>query len=329
MDIKTKVVGHLCFVNFQVATDKQHNKLVVGVALVNNGLATLFLVNLQVVANFLDGVHVWCVNLCQILTRLGANVLDDVWRRFHIGTVTALGADNDGVLANVRQKHKFVGDFATHHAGVGCNGNNLGDAGLCKNAFVCLVALVVVLFQIRLASVEGVSILHCEFAHANKSGLWTRLIAEFCLDLVNHKGVFVVTLTIFAHKLNGRLFVSHAKYNRATVAVVKANKFLADGFVSAGLLPNGCRHNHRETYLLAVDGVHFPAHDGLEFASYALKWHKGRKNSVRHVFHVATAHHQRMAFYCAICWFFFESFANKFFQFHSSSSNFVYELFLS
>ena len=184
-----------------------------------------------------------------------------------------------------------MGDFATHHAGVGCNGNNLGDACLGKNALVSLVALVVVLFQIRLASVEGVSILHCEFAHANKSGLWTRLIAEFCLDLVNHKGVFVVALAVFAHKLNGCLFVRHTKHNRATVAIVKAHKFFADGFVSARLLPDGCRHNHREAYLLAVDGVHFPAHDGLEFASYALKWHKGRKNSVRHVFYVATAHH--------------------------------------
>ena len=138
---------------------------------------------------------------------------------------------------------------------------------------------------------EGVRILHGEFAHADKPCARAGFIAEFGLDLVDHKRVFRVALAIFPHKLHSRLLMRHAKHHRASVAIAQAHQLAAYALIPARFLPQGSWQHDRELNLLAINCIHLLADNGLDLARNAAERHKRRKNPVGNIFHVAATQH--------------------------------------
>ena len=244
-------------------------------------------------------------------------VLDNALRRLHIGAVIAFRADGDGVFADGGKQHKLVGNAASHHAGIGSNGNHLGQSHPGVDALIGLVAFAVIRLQVRLAGMEGIGVLHGKFPHPDQPRPRPCFVAEFGLDLVYHKGVFRVALPVIPHKMNGGFLVGYAKHQGIAAAVVKARHLFADAFVSAGLLPQRGGHNHGELHFLAVNGVHFFPDDLFDFAGDSFQRRIGREDAVCHAFHIAASHHQSMAVHDAVGGLFPEPLSYKFVKFHN------------
>ena len=95
------------------------------------------------------------------------------------------------------------------------------------------MAAVVILLQILLRGVEGIGVLHGEFAHADHTGAGSCLVAEFGLNLVDHEGIFGVGGGVVAHQMNGGFLMSHAQHHRGAVAVLEAEQLALNGIVAS------------------------------------------------------------------------------------------------
>ena len=84
------------------------------------------------------------------MSMLCYRILDNALCGFHIGAVAAAVAQDDGILADLGQQHKFVGDASAHHTGIGFDRHHLRYARAGKNAVVGFIAFFVVLLQIFL-----------------------------------------------------------------------------------------------------------------------------------------------------------------------------------
>ena len=295
VDIAAEEVRQLGFVDVEVAADKYDNVAVVVVTLVNYSLAALFLRAVQELADFLDGVDIRSVYLSEGLALGVAGVLDDGLGSFHVSAESAVIAYRDGILADRREQHEFVGNASAHHAGVGLYGDHFGNAGAGVDTLIRLVAAHVVLLKILLGGVEGVRVLHGELADSDKTAAGTCLVAELGLYLVDHERILGVAVRVLADELHCGLLVGHAEDHLRLVAVGEAQQLAADALVSAGFLPEGRGHYYGEGYLLTVDGVHLLADYLLDLAGDALQGHVAGEDAVRNVLHVAAAYHQRVA----------------------------------
>ena len=296
MNLLAKEVGQLGLVDVHVAAQEDHDVLVGHVLLIDDGLAGVGGIAAEVLGDLLDGLAGGGQH--ELERTLGAGdlaVVDDVLGGFHVGAVVALPADDDGILADGGEQHELVGQAAAHHAGVGRHGDDLGDAGAGEDPLVGLVGAVVVLLEVLLGGMEGVGILHGEFADADEAGAGAGFVAEFGLDLVDHEGVARVGLGAVADQLHGGLLMGHAEHHRGVVAVGEAQQLVADGGVTAGLVPERAGQHDGEEDLLAVDAVHLLAHDLLDLRGDALGNGEQRIDAVADVLDVAAADHEDVA----------------------------------
>src|SRR5437764_10896218 len=105
-----------------------------------------------------------------------------------------------------------------------------------KDAAVSLIVLLVRDIQARGINVKGIRILHGELAHANQSGLGTRLIAKLVLNLIPDLRQLLVAAQLFSGNLSHDLFMSHAQAEIASAPVFQAEHVVAHaGPASAGL----------------------------------------------------------------------------------------------
>ena len=156
-------VAQFGLVDFQVAADKDNHQCVVRVFLIQHRLAGCFCRRVQEVADFLDRFLMRGLHQLQRLRR-GLLVLHNAVGNFHIGAVTALRAEHDGVLSDVGQQHKLMRNSAAHHSGVGFHRHHFRHAATGENALIGVIADVIIPFQVFLRGVEGVSVFHREFA---------------------------------------------------------------------------------------------------------------------------------------------------------------------
>ena len=132
------------------------------------------------------------------------------------------------------------------------------------------MALFVIIVQVLLAGVEGVSVLHSELTHTDQPGSGARLVPELGLNLIDHKGVLGVGAGVFSYQLHRSLLVGHTQHHIGTVAVRKAQQLFADTLIPAGLCPQRGGHHHRELHFLTVQGVHLFPHDLLQLLQHPL-----------------------------------------------------------
>ncbi|MNJ46403.1 hypothetical protein D3C77_415310 [compost metagenome] len=108
----------------------------------------------------------------------------DRLRFFEIRCIITVGASDNGVLANIRQCHKFMGfAFASDHPSVSLNRTKIQTAAV-KYSLISTVHPPIRLIQALPVNIKGISILHQEFPAAHKPKARSPLIAEFCLNLV-------------------------------------------------------------------------------------------------------------------------------------------------
>jgi len=112
---------------------------------------------------------------------------------------------------------------------------------------------------------EGVGVFHREFADADKACAGACFVTVFRLDLVKHRRKLLVGSEFRSCNLHNGLFMRHAENHGLAVAVRKAEKFLADLFITAAFLPEfGWKDDGHQDFLTA-DAIHFFADDGLDF----------------------------------------------------------------
>jgi hypothetical protein len=116
--------------------------------------------------------------------------------------------------------------------------------------------------------VEGVGILHQEFARAEHAGLGTGLVAELGLELVPDLRQLPVG-TKFGGDRGEDLLVGRAETEIGAVAVAQPEELLPDQIPAAGLLPElrGMKGGERE--FLGADPIHLLADDPLDLGRHA------------------------------------------------------------
>src|SRR5438552_2737405 len=138
-------------------------------------------------------------------SRIGGNSLG----QFHVGGVVRLRAPGDGVLARFGEDVEFVRAGAADRAGVGGDGAELqAEAG--EDARVRVVHIAVLALEVGGIDMEGIAVLHDEFAPAQDAEAGTALVAELGLDLVEVLRQRAVALQLAARQvgdglLGGRL----------------------------------------------------------------------------------------------------------------------------
>ena len=296
-DIRFYNLFQFGFVDFQIASDKRdYRSFGVAANVVTNRLYRLF---------GGDVAKIFCY-FADLLCRAGKDffhrqrlflfgVVQDRSGDFHICGKSALRANDYGVFAYRSQQHELVRDTAAHHARIGFDGDKVFHAYAFENSFVSMIRPFIICFQILFRHMERVSVLHRKFPDSDQAAARTTFVAEFGLDLVNHKRQLLIGVYGVTSKLNGCLFVSHSQHHIAPEPVLEPHHFVADGSISTGFFPQLPGHNDGESTFLTFQRVHFLADYVFYFFCDTLCWHGQRPNTVGYQLYVAGAYHQRVA----------------------------------
>ena len=132
-------------------------------------------------------------------------------------------------------------EVAADGAGVGFHGTEL-QRHAAENLFVRLEHLLVADVRARIVPVEGIGVLHQEFAPAHQAEAGADLVAELGLDLVQVHGKLAVGAHFAADEVGDDFLVRGAEAVVALMAVLEAQEFLAVVFPTPGFAPQvaGC-----------------------------------------------------------------------------------------
>ena len=238
-------------------------------------------------------------------------IVDNAVRRLHIRFIITFGADDERVLADIRNEHKFVRHAAAHHIGVALYRNKILYAATTENAIICLITFIVITEEVVPGGMEGVCVLHGKLSDADKSAAGARLVTEFCLYLINHIRKLSVCLRRYARKMNGSFLVRHSEYHIGAVSVLEAKQLATDGIISAGFPPYRRRHCDGEKHFLTADSVHFLAQNVFNLSRYTLCGRIERKNARSDLLYISSSDHQRVARNLTIRRSFLEMFAQE------------------
>ena len=101
-----------------------------------------------------------------------------------VGRVPAAVAQQQGVFADRRQVHVFVGQLAAHHPGVRADCEDV-EAATMEDVEILLVMGAVLLFEALPVGVEAVGVLHGEFAHSDEARAGAGIVAPLGLDMID------------------------------------------------------------------------------------------------------------------------------------------------
>lgn len=203
------------------------------------------------------------------------NISGDHGRALHIGGPCALGparAGGDGVLAGVGQHHELVGEVAADGSGVGFHlPETQRHAG--ENPVVGVAHGGIASVRSRVVAVEGVGVLHHEFAAAHEAETGAQLVAELGLNLVEVQGELTIGTHFAAQQIRDHFFMRGAEAVVALIAILEAQQLIAEFLPAARLDPQvgGNDHGHerfagsggafisRRTMFLALSSVRSPS----------------------------------------------------------------------
>jgi len=215
-------------------------------------------------------------------------------RQLDVGRVAAGAAEDDDVLPRRARRHVLVTDRAAHHAGVAQHHHRL-KAAAAHDAVIGLDVLLVAALQPPHVTVEAVGVLHDELACAQHAALGPRLVAFLRLEVVPELGQLLVAAHLARRDPGDDLLVGHRQGHVGALAVLEAEHLLADLLPAPRLLPElGGMHDRHEE-LLATDGVHLIADDGLDLAHDAPAGRQEDVDAGGELAHEAGAHHQLVA----------------------------------
>ena len=116
-----------------------------------------------------------------------------------------------------------------------------------------------------LVEVEGVGVLHREFAHAQEPALRARLVAELRLELVPDLRKRLVRAQL-RRVIGEDLLVGHAEGQVRELAVLQPEHLFTHALPAPRLLPDLLRMHAGKPELLGTDPIHLVADDLLDLA---------------------------------------------------------------
>ena len=142
---------------------------------------------------------------------------------------------------------------------------------------------------------EGVGVLHDEFARAHHAEARPDLVAELGLDLVEIDRQLAVALQLAPREVGDHFLVRRPEAVRPVVAVLHAQQFRPELLPAAGLLPELGRLHGRHQHLERAGAVHFLADDPLDLAQHAQAHRQPGVEAGRQPADQAGAQHQLVA----------------------------------
>ena len=194
--------------------------------------------------------------------------LPDDFAAFDVGGVAAGGAGGDGIFPGLGQHVELVGELAADGAGVSVH-FPVAQAHAGEDAVIGVAAVLEGPARALVVAVEGITVLHDEFAAAHEAEAGADFIAEFGLNLVRTGGQLLVGAHLAAEQIRHHFLVRRAKAVIPVVAVLEAQKLTAVMLPAAGFLPQIARLHHGQQELDKIHPVHFLADDLLNLPERA------------------------------------------------------------
>jgi hypothetical protein len=203
------------------------------------------------------------------------------WDRRHLPVrrVAAGLAEDEDVLPGRVQHHELVGLGAAHDPDVARDDHGLEPEPLEDPDVRALLGLVARV-EPHLVAVRAVGILHDELADADQAGPGARLVAPFCLEVVEHHGQLAIGLDDVGQQQPDDLLVGHRQDHVPAIAILEPGQLGADRVVAPAGPPDVGRVDDRHLDLLGADPIHLLA-DHLLDALVDLKTERQQRIDAR------------------------------------------------
>ena len=126
-----------------------------------------------------------------------------------------------------------MGNASAHHTGIRSHRYDLRNTCSGKNTVIGIVAFLIILLQILLGCMKGVGILHRKFSHTNHTGSRSSFITELSLNLINHKRILLIGLSVFPYQMHCCLFMGHSQHHFGLASILKTHQFASDTVISS------------------------------------------------------------------------------------------------
>jgi len=216
-----------------------------------------------------DGLGIRRVDQPQLFGGCGALALArDGLSLLDVGGVVGGVAEGDIVFAGFGQHVELVRASAADGAGIGLHRAEV-QTQTGEDVAVCLVHTVVRFLQRFLAQVEGVGVLHQEFAATHQAEAWADFVAELGLDLEEVDWQLLVAVQLVARQVGDDFFVGRADAELAPMTVLQAQQLGAVLLPAPGFLPQLGWLDRRHQHFQGPGLVHLVTHDSLGLAQRA------------------------------------------------------------
>ena len=213
---------------------------------------------------------------------------------FHVGSVVAGGAIDDGVFTRGGNHLELFAQVTANRTAVGGHGA-VAQAEAVEDGAVSLRHHLVAGLGGCGVAVKAVGVLHDELSPTHQPKAGAALVTEFGLDLVEVFRQLLVAAQFLAGNVGDHLFAGGLDHKVAAMAVLDAQQLRAHFFKAAGLLPQLRGLHHRHGHLNGARAVHLLANNGLNLADHPQAHGHVGVDARAQLFDHAGAHHQLMA----------------------------------
>ena len=196
-------------------------------------------------------------------------------------------------FAGFRQHDEFMAEIAADRAGLGAHRDRLQSHPR-KGAQVSNEHPVIGTARRRLVDVEGVSVLHQEFAAAHHAETRALLVAELPLDVIEIERQAFVGFDVSAKDLGDHFLIGRPVQQFALVAIGDAQHLRTIGVVAAALAPEVGKLQRRHQQFQCTGAVLFLANDLLDLLQNPKAQRQPGVDAGRFLPHHARAQHQPM-----------------------------------
>ena len=139
-------------------------------------------------------------------------------------------------LAGIGKNDELVAEIAADRAGIGAHGDR-SQTETVEGAQIGGKHLVVRMNSAFLRQIEGIGILHHEFARAHRAEARADLVAELQLNMIEVQRQVLVGLDGRAEDIGDHLLIGRTIEHRPVLPVLDAQHLLAIGVIAAAFLP--------------------------------------------------------------------------------------------
>ncbi len=212
-------------------------------------------------------------------------------REFRVCRITALRTECNGIFPRRAGGHKLMSHCAAHHPGIALDLVER-DAAPPEYPAVCLCVHPVVLPQSVRVSVKTVAVFHDKLTGPQNTAFRSRLIPEFCLNLVPHLWQFPVRTDFHGCEPCNDLFMGHAETHLSLSPVFQSEHLFTDTGPPACFLPDLCGMKRGHGNFLSANRIHFFTDDSADLFNHPLGKGKINVQTGRKLSYVSRPYHE-------------------------------------